>query len=160
MALTKVNRGGLNTGVSDSSNATFLTVDSSEQAIIKSEGGASTTSVQQGLCKSWLNFNGTGTIAARDSFNHSGLTDVSQGNHTVTMASAMGNVNYSFGGCCATDQNGDGVRVIMFGLNLDGNTLDPNFTTTAYSINGIYANSGGEEYDIPFIGTQIFGDLA
>ena len=51
MALTKVNRGGLNTGVSDASNATFLTVDSSEQAVIKSEGGAVTTSVQQGLVK-------------------------------------------------------------------------------------------------------------
>jgi len=30
MALTKVNRGGLNTGVSDSSNATAITIDSSE----------------------------------------------------------------------------------------------------------------------------------
>ena len=74
MALTKVNRGGLNTGVSDSSNATFLTVDSSEQAVIKSEGGAATTSVQQGLVKSWLNYNATSN-ATRDSFNHSSLTD-------------------------------------------------------------------------------------
>ena len=31
MALTKVNRGGLNTGISDSSDATAITIDSSEK---------------------------------------------------------------------------------------------------------------------------------
>ena len=31
MALTKVNRGGLNTGVTDSSDATAITIDSSER---------------------------------------------------------------------------------------------------------------------------------
>ena len=73
MALTKVNRGGLNTGISDSSNATFLTVDSSEQAVIKSEGGAVTTSVQQGLTKAWLR--GTASAGVGDSLNISSGTD-------------------------------------------------------------------------------------
>jgi len=119
-----------------------------------------TTNLQQGLVKSWINFNGTGTIASRDSFNHSSLSDEGTGSYTVTMASAMGNVNYSFGGCSATDQAGDGVRVIMFGFDLDSGSLHPNFTTTSYSINGIFGNSDGQEFDIPFIGTQVFGDLA
>ena len=34
MALTKVNRGGLNTGISDSSDATSITIDSSENVTI------------------------------------------------------------------------------------------------------------------------------
>ena len=127
---------------------------------VTGEGDSTTTNLQQGLAKSWLNFNGTGTIASRDSFNHSSLSDEGTGSYTVTMASAMGNVNYSFGGGCATDQSGDGVRVIMFGFDVDSGSLHPNFTTTSYTINGIYANSGGDEYDIPFIGTQVFGDLA
>jgi len=127
---------------------------------VTGEGNSTTTNLQQGLAKSWLNFNGTGTIASRDSFNHSSLSDEGTGSYTVTMASAMGNVNYSFGGGCATDQSGDGVRVIMFGFDVDSGSLHPNFTTTSYTINGIYANSGGDEYDIPFIGTQVFGDLA
>ena len=67
MALTKVNRGGLNTGISDSSNATFLTVDTSEQAVIKSEGGAVTTSVQQGLSKHWNQFVQSSTQTETDS---------------------------------------------------------------------------------------------
>ena len=72
MALTKVNRGGLNTGISDSSNATFLTVDSSEQAVIKSEGGAVTTSVQQGLAKVYGVVNQSSTQSIVGSFNLSG----------------------------------------------------------------------------------------
>ena len=122
--------------------------------------GSSNTNLQQGLVKSWLNFNGTGTIAARDSFNHSSLTDVSTGNYTVTMSSAMGNTNYSFSQGTAETNNGSGCRMIMFGLNLDSGTLDVNFTTTSYSINALYTNSGGDEYDVPFLATQIFGDLA
>ena len=159
MALTKVNRGGLNTGVSDSSNATFLTVDSSEQAVIKSEGGAVTTSVQQGLVKSWLNFDGTGTIAARDSFNHSSLTDVSQGNYTVTIASAMGNVNYSCFGGIANTAAGAGPRYVQFGCNHDSGTLDANFTTTAYSVN-VFFPAGTAEYDAEHTFNQVCGDLA
>ena len=152
--------------ITGKSTATTVTIGSTpvvsasaNSMTIRGEGSAQ-TSIQQGLAKSWINFNGTGTIASRDSFNHSSLTDEGQGSYTVTMASAMGNVNYSFGGSSATDQSGDGVRVIMFGFDLDSGSLHPNFTTTSYAINGIYANSGGDEYDIPFIGTQIFGDLA
>ena len=95
MALTQVNRGGLNTGVSDSSNATFLTVDSSEQAVIKSEGGATTTSVQQGLAKSWVNFTGVTTTAARDSFNVASFTDTGAGATNIVYTSAMANNDYT-----------------------------------------------------------------
>ena len=42
---------------------------------VKSEGGNTTTDLQQGLCKAWLNFTGLTTTAERDSFNISGLTD-------------------------------------------------------------------------------------
>tara|TARA_R100000426_G_scaffold81231_1_gene59169 strand:- start:30 stop:455 length:426 start_codon:yes stop_codon:yes gene_type:complete len=127
-----------------------------------SNNSTAMSTINQGTAKSWLNFNGTGTIAARDSFNFSGLTDVSQGNYTVTMSTAMGNTNYAFNGSAAEDAAGAGARIIMFGSNLDSGTLDPNFTTTSYSINGMYTmgSSGGDEYDITFIGTQIFGDLA
>ena len=41
MALTKVNRGGLNTGISDSSDATAITIDSSEN--ITTGGGVTVT---------------------------------------------------------------------------------------------------------------------
>ena len=79
MALTKVNRGGLNTGISDSSNATFLSVDASEvatlltSAVINSEGGAATANISQGLCKWWVRHAGSATLL--DSFNNASITD-------------------------------------------------------------------------------------
>ena len=95
MALTKVGKEGI-TGISNSSNATFLTVDSSEQAVIKSEGGTVTTSVQQGLCKAFVNFTSITTTATRDSFNISSLTDVGTGKtYPISFTSNMNNDDYS-----------------------------------------------------------------
>ena len=62
---------------------------------ITSEGGAATQSLQQGLAKAWVNFNGTGTIAARDSLNLTSLTDNGTGDYTVSYTNNMNNVNYS-----------------------------------------------------------------
>jgi hemolysin activation/secretion protein len=62
---------------------------------VTSEGGAATQSLQQGLVKAWVNFNGTGTIAIRDSLSVSGLVDNNTGNYTVNYSSSMGNDDYS-----------------------------------------------------------------
>ena len=53
------------------------------------EGGAATTDVTQGLTKALDNFNGTGTIATRDSFNDCELTDVSTGSINVAITNNM-----------------------------------------------------------------------
>ncbi len=124
-----------------------------------SNNSTAMSTINQGTVKSWLNFNGTGTIAARDSFNHSGLTDVSQGNYTVTMASAMANVNYTCCGSTATTAAGAGPRYAQFGNNHDSGTLDANFTTTSYSVNVFYP-AGTAEYDTEYVFNQVCGDLA
>ena len=80
MALTKVNRGGLNTGISDSSDATFLTATSGEgvtlagtlavtgvhtigtNAVITSEGGATTTNISQVAFKMYVNYGESASI--------------------------------------------------------------------------------------------------
>ena len=55
---------------------------------IKSEGTA-TTNLQQGLIKAWMNLNGSGTIALRDSFNVSGVVDNGGGNYTKSLTNNM-----------------------------------------------------------------------
>ena len=45
--------------------------------------------------KAWVNFNGTGTVAIRDSYNVSSITDVGAGQYAVNFSTAMANVNYS-----------------------------------------------------------------
>jgi hypothetical protein len=60
-----------------------------------SEGGAVTTSVQQGLAKAWVNFDGTGTIAQRDALNISGIVDSGVGLTDITVNSNMSNDDYA-----------------------------------------------------------------
>jgi len=54
-------------------------------------------------CKAWVNFNGTGTVAIRDSYNVSSITDNGTGDYTVNFTDAMSDANYS---CLATTTNG------------------------------------------------------
>jgi len=63
--------------------------------VVYGEGGTATTNLQQGLAKAWINFNGTSTIAARDSLNFSSLTDNGTGDYTVTISNATGNNFYA-----------------------------------------------------------------
>ena len=75
---------------------TIITNGSAGSTTITAEGGSTTTNLQQGLVKVWVNFDGGASNAAsRDSFNVSGMTDNSTGNYTVTINSDMANVNYS-----------------------------------------------------------------
>jgi hypothetical protein len=45
--------------------------------------------------KAWVNFNGTGTVAIRASYNVSSITDNGTGDYTVNFTNAMTDANYS-----------------------------------------------------------------
>lgn len=51
--------------------------------------------VINGSAKAWVNFNGTGTVAIRASFNVSSITDNGTGNYTVNFTTALADANYS-----------------------------------------------------------------
>ena len=51
-------------------------------------------------CRSWVNFNGTGTVAIRASANVSSITDNNVGRYTVNFTTAMPDANYSTVGTC------------------------------------------------------------
>lgn len=46
------------------------------------------------LCKAWVNFNGTSTVAIRASFNVSSITDNGVGDYTVNFTNALTDANY------------------------------------------------------------------
>jgi len=68
-----------------------------------SDGGSATQNTVQGLCKSWVDLDGGGTID--DSLNVSGSTDNGTGNYTFNFSSNMGNVNYCSSGSAGTNSN-------------------------------------------------------
>ena len=100
MALTKVGSGGIE-NVTNSANATFLTIDASEQITVASEGGAVTTSIQQGLAKAWAG--GISDSAVEDdSLNISSITDLGSGENQPFWTNSFNNTGYAIS---ATNQH-------------------------------------------------------
>jgi len=73
-------------------------------------GSASVPSdtVINGSAKAWVNFNGTGTVAIRASFNVSSITDNGSGDYTVNFTTAMPDANYSIAGNAGYGAGGSG----------------------------------------------------
>ena len=78
-------------------------------------------------CRAWVNFNGTGTVAIRESGNVSSITDNGTGDYTVNFTTAMVDVNYSAVGMARA-----------YTMSFD--TSDT-ITTTAIRLNTWYASS-------------------
>jgi len=60
--------------------------------------GSSSTAIENaihGSAKAWVNFDGTGTVAIRASYNVSSITDNGTGDYTVNFTTAMSDANYS-----------------------------------------------------------------
>jgi hypothetical protein len=76
-----------------------LRIESTGQlkAVYESQVGTDyNTTLHNGyLCRAWVNFNGTGTVAIRASGNVSSITDNNTGDYTVNFTTAMPDVNYA-----------------------------------------------------------------
>lgn len=76
------------------------------------------------LCRAWVNFNGTGTVAIRASFNVSSITDNSAGDFTVNFAAAMPDLSYCAAVSCTTPA----------GYNTNGLTVLTNISSSSARI--------------------------
>ena len=107
--------------------------------------------IAQGRAKAWINFNGTGTVAIRDSFNVSSITDNGQGDYTVTMTTAMSTTTY-----VVQATSGDGATSavrgcgVMNSLTTTTFRVQPNFT--GGTLNGLFSR------DDPIVCCSVFGD--
>jgi len=91
---TTVSSGGGTTSITLSANAN-ATLSSDPVAFYSATKLLSPALVGGQLCKAWVNFDGTGTVAIRASYNVSSITDNGTGDYTVNFTSAMADANYS-----------------------------------------------------------------
>ena len=110
-------------------------------------GSIATNYVVNGSAKAWVNFDGTGTIAARDSLNLSSLNDDGIGLYTVTVSSAFSNDDFSTAGA-GGENSGGGNR--MLGLRTT--------STTTKGLRGFSTSSSA--VDLAEVCIQVTGDLA
>jgi hypothetical protein len=123
---------------------------------IKATGETASRAVS-GVAAAWINFNGTGTVAARDSVNVASLTDNGTANYTVNFSSSFSSANYSFQNGSVTDGTGRGTV-----LTDDSNSfsiLSSSFTLP-YGLTS-NANSAGIVFDdVSHVMNSFHGDLA
>ena len=116
---------------------------------LKDAAGANSVAMEYvagGSAKAWANFNGTGTIATRDSFNVTSLDDNGTGNYDVNFTSAMGNADFS--------------SQVTAGYSADTGRYGENLSYNASYANVGARNSGGTSVDNAGIAVTVQGDLA
>ena len=103
--------------------------------------------VVNGSAKAWVNFNGTGTIAIRDSLNAASLIDRNTGDYEINYTSAMSNTSY-------------GSSTEAGGANNDYAITSVQDVYTAANVGVQCRNISGIITDYVIVCVAIHGDLA
>ena len=138
--------------------ASELRVNTLKDASGNNSVGMST--VSNGSAKMWSCFNGTGTVAIKDSFNQSTLTDNGNGDQTVAFTNSMGNSNYSSTGACLGGST-DGSNYAIFGCE-DASAATTKTSSNLQCTSGFVANvtAGASHVNHQDMNLAIHGDLA
>jgi len=128
----------------------FTGVTTAGSISVTGEGNSTTTNLQQGLAKAWVNLNGTGTIATRDSFNVSSIADQATGDTRVTVSSAFATTNY-----CTTASGGENADSYTGGMRAGSCYM---VSTTVAGVAMSFQNGGASDCVINC--SHITGDLA
>jgi len=75
---------------------TLTGTTSAGSIVVTGEGGSTTTNLQQGLAKAWINLDGIADVTTQDSFNTGSITDNGTGDYSITITNDMNNAFYSF----------------------------------------------------------------
>jgi hypothetical protein len=115
--------------------------------VVTGEGGSTTTNIQQGLVKAWVNLDGDSTASIVDNLNVGSLTDNGTGNFTVTYTNNMGNATYA----------------VVLGIDEasnSGGTLTIGNVHTTSQLKLLSRNSSASLADENSLNAAILGDLA
>jgi hypothetical protein len=95
-------------------------------------------------CRAWVSFNGTGTVAIRESGNVSSITDEGTGQYLVNFTTAMPDANYA---CALAGEHHSGVALGFAGYI-------PTQTTASVRVFSI--NTSGAAFDNPLMSVAVF----
>ena len=122
--------------------------------IVAGVGNITTTNVQKGLAKVFINMDGTGTIATRDSLNIASITDSATGNYQHNSTNAMSSDDYA---CVYNSGNGAGGSDDSTN---PGNGFASSHPNTSSQIAMETSNDEANNVDRDYIGGSWHGDLA
>lgn len=100
-------------------------------------------------CRAWVNFNGTGTVAIRESGNVSSITDNGTGDYTVNFTNAMPDANYCVSSTSTKFATGTSGR-------RQADCVNPRERTASNFVVIITASSDGSDQDAEIIDLSVF----
>lgn len=121
---------------------------------ITSEGGAATQSLQQGLAKSWINYDQASNVV-RDSSNISSVVDNSTSEFETNFTNVTNNIYYSVYG--SFNMNYSVAGALGYAMHTDG-VAERTPTTSDFFVRTI--NFSGSGYDAKYNMMSVHGDLA
>lgn len=121
--------------------------------ITHSDGTSPAALTKQSAAKAWANFDGTGTVATRATFNQTSLTDITTGRYDLSFVSNMSNANYSVA-------TGGAYSATVAGSAGYGAAAVNQLTTSQYQIQTGPYGSGPQPADIAVVMTCVSGDLS
>jgi hypothetical protein len=120
------------------------TITLATDAAVVSKLSTASGSAPSYSARAWVNFNGTGTVAIRESGNVSSITDNGNGEYTVNFTTAMSDVNYAVSGCARGDTaitNGGGLALK---IGLTQSTTAIRISTLGFGSSSIIADDSPE----------------
>lgn len=106
------------------------------------------------LSSAWVNFNGTGTIAIRSSYNVASLTDNGTGDYTINFTNTFANANYSAVVTGSSAQGGGGSAGVFAFERLASSS---SFSRTSSAFRMLTVNSSNTDNDC-FSANATFSD--
>ena len=127
---------------------------SANAVTVTGENGSTQTSLQQGLCKAWGNFDGAvttsadDTTGARDSFNIASLVDGGTGHTTINFTTGFENTGYT------------ATSLIEYTIDGTLNTMVISIISMSETALQIKTHWNAVVYDTDYVGISVHGDLA
>ena len=120
----------------------------------RSDSGAVTQNMVQGVAKSWVYLKGTDTFGIQDSYNTASATDNGQGDYTTTRTNAFANDDYATAGICSSTGGG----AVHYNVIVENQDYRLRSTTSlrTYVLNAAQTTSR----DVIDYSLQFCGDLA
>tara|TARA_R100001480_G_C4677596_1_gene174383 strand:+ start:176 stop:664 length:489 start_codon:yes stop_codon:yes gene_type:complete len=151
--LTGVSVGGLPDGIVDTD---MLAANAVATAKIADDAITDAKQNLSGTAKAWVNFNGSGTLSVRDSFNVSSVTDNDTAKYTVNFDNDLPNNDYAFAGAAAQADEDNSNPCFCFPMQHDSQ-----YNAGSVKVKVGYHNHGHVDIsfgDRSFVSVAVFGD--
>lgn len=118
---------------------------------VTGEGNSTTTNLQQGLAKIWVNFAGQSTATVQDSFNNASITDQGTGQYQFAYTNSPASINIAWTSSTGNENSSNA------GIDRNSQMGGGNTSNFHYELFDITGNANADAVTGYFVG---HGDLA